>query len=420
MTIMSNNKLKVIIFILFFIVVSAGIWLTAYSEYVFSLVLQGKTHVELRLCEYYEDQGVKAKYLGMDASDKVEVESNLDTQTPGEYEITYTMAHLTVTRHITVGDEMEPVIQLNESGTPEILLGEEYEEEGYSAFDNNGTDLTDEVEVIAGELNKAGNAQIWYKVTDADGNCTAVAREINVLPNTEYDAAGLPICMYHYVYDKNEPPENLNKKYKNYIEQNDLIEEFEWLKAEGYYFPTWEEVRAYVDGELILPEKSIVICFDDAAQDFLDYGVPVIDQCEIPTTCFIVTKWSGDDKVRKYQSTYLTYQSHSHDMHKGGGSIGHGGIFTALSHDEALQDLLTSIEICGNGDAFAYPYGDYTQECRDIVEEAGFDCAVTTVYGKAYPGMDPMLLPRIRMNNDQTLEQFISMVAPPETEEYEY
>ena len=52
------------------------------------------------------------------------------------------------------------------------------------------------------------------------------------------------------------------------------------------------------------------------------------------------------------------------------------------------------------------------------VEEAGFDCAVTTVYGKAYPGMDPMLLPRIRMNNDQTIEQFISMVAPPETEEY--
>lgn len=414
---MNNTKLKVVTFVLFFFVVSAAIWLVAYSEYVFSLVLQGKSHVELRLCEYYEDEGVEARYLAGDGSDRVEIDSNLDTQTPGEYEITYTMAHLSVTRYITVGTEMDPVIELSGSETPEILLGEEYEEEGYYAHDD-GLDLTYQVEVLSDEINKAGAAKIWYKVTDADGNCTAVARNVEVLPNTDFDTPGLPICMYHYVYDENDPPENLEKKYKNYIEQKDLAEEFEYLKDEGYYFPTWEEVRAYVDGELILPEKSIVICFDDAAQDFLDYGIPVIEECQVPVTCFIVTEWSGEEKVRKYKSDYVTYQSHSHDMHKGGGSIGHGGIFTVLSEEEALADLQKSIEICGNDDAFAYPYGDYTDACRDYVEAAGFDCAVTTVYGKAYPGMDPMLLPRIRMNNDQTIEQFISMVAPPETEEY--
>lgn len=415
---MSNSKLKVIVFVLFFFVVSAAIWLVAYSEYVFSLVLQGKSHVELRLCEYYEDEGVEARFLAMDGSDKVEVNSNLDTQTPGEYVITYTMAHLSVTRHITVGNEMDPVIELAGYDTPEILLGEEYEEEGYRAYDDDGSDLTDQVEVLANDIKKSGNAEILYKVTDSDGNCTAVARDINVLPNTEYDTSGLPICMYHYVYDENDPPEKLHQKYKNYIEQKDLAEEFNYLKDEGYYFPTWDEVRAYVDGELILPEKSIVICFDDAAQDFLDYGIPVIEECQVPVTCFIVTEWSGEEKVRKYASDYVTYQSHSHDMHKGGGNIGHGGIFTALSEEDALADLQKSIEICGNGDAFAYPYGDYTDACRDYVEMAGFDCAVTTVYGKAYPGMDPMLLPRIRMNNDQTMDQFISMVAPPETEGY--
>ncbi len=415
---MNNTRLKVVTFVLFFFVVSAAIWLVAYSEYVFSLVLQGKSHVELRLCEYYEDEGVEARYLAMDGANRVEVQSDLDTQTPGEYTITYKMAHLTVQRHITVGDEMDPVIELAGYETPEILLGNEYEEEGYYAYDDDGTDITDQVEVVSDELIKAGEANIWYKATDSDGNCTAVARKIEVLPNTEFETPGLPICMYHYVYDENDPPENLEKKYKNYIEQKDLAEELNWLKDEGYYFPTWEEVRAYADGELILPEKSIVLCFDDAAQDFLDYGIPVIEECQVPVTCFIVTEWSGEEKVRKYKSDYVTYQSHSHDMHKGGGKIGHGGIFTALSHEDALADLQTSIEICGNGDAFAYPYGDYTDECRNIVEEAGFDCAVTTVYGKAYPGMDPMLLPRVRMNNDQTMEQFISMVAPPETEEY--
>ncbi|MBQ1406695.1 MAG: polysaccharide deacetylase family protein, partial [Eubacterium sp.] len=107
---------------------------------------------------------------------------------------------------------------------------------------------------------------------------------------------------------------------------------------------------------------------------------------------------------KKYE--HITLQSHSYDMHRPGGNIGHGGVFTALSHDEALDDLKKSIKILGNHDAFAYPFGDYTEECRDVVEEAGFLCAFTTEYGKVYPGDDPMLLPRMRVNGSPTVEEF--------------
>lgn len=410
---MNNTKLKALIIVLLFVVVSGAIWLTAYSKFVFSLYLKGDANVELRLAEFYEDPGVEATRFGRDVTEEVEIRSTLDTQTEGEYTISYSLGYLEVTRNITVEGKMDPVIELIEADSTDILLGDAFTETGFRAYDDDGTDITAAVEVTGNDFTRAGVNEIIYKVTDKDGNCTAVTRKINVIPNTDTDAAGLPICMYHYVYDENEPPEDLMKKYKNYIEQDDLKEELEWLKAEGYYFPTWEEVRSYVDGELLLPEKSIVLCFDDAQKDFLEYGIPVIDECQVPVTCFIVTDWSGREKVRKYSSDYVTYQSHSHDMHKAGGNIGHGGVFTALTEEEALQDLLISIEICGNDDAFAYPFGDYTQECRNTVEKAGFECAVTTVYGKAYPGMDPMLLPRVRMNNDQTLEQFKSMVAPP-------
>ena len=118
------------------------------------------------------------------------------------------------------------------------------------------------------------------------------------------------------------------------------------------------------------------------------------------------------EKIKEYRSRYVTYESHSDDMHRAGGYIGHGGIFTAMPEEEALADLKRSIKICGSGDAFAYPYGDYTEGCRDIVEKAGFLCAVTTQYGKAYPGDDPLLLPRIRMSMGQSLESFRGMVSP--------
>ncbi len=99
-------------------------------------------------------------------------------------------------------------------------------------------------------------------------------------------------------------------------------------------------------------------------------------------------------------------------MHRGGGHRGHGGIFTALPREEAVADLKKSIDIVGNSDAFAYPYGDYTEECEAAVREAGFKCAVTTTNGKVCPGDNPFKLSRQRMVHGQSLEHFKYMVSP--------
>ncbi len=95
--------------------------------------------------------------------------------------------------------------------------------------------------------------------------------------------------MYHYVYDENDPPEDLNKRFGNYISAQALEEELNWLNSEGYYYPTWKEVREYIDGKLKLPDKSIVLCFDDGAKSFLENGIPVLEKCKVPATCFMIT-----------------------------------------------------------------------------------------------------------------------------------
>ena len=220
-----------------------------------------------------------------------------------------------------------------------------------------------------------------YKATDPKGKEISAQRTVTVTPNKEYGAKGLPICMYHYVYDANSVPENLNS---NYIEVGTLEEELKYLHENDYYFPTWKEVREYLDGERILPDKSIVLSFDDGPL-YIELAIPLFEK-------------------------YLTLESHTDNMHRGGGTYGHGGIFPALSKEEALADLKKSIEYCGNGDALAYPFGDYTAECEQTVEEAGFLCAVTTEPGKCYPGDDPYALTRVRMLGSQSLDQFISEI----------
>ena len=238
-----------------------------------------------------------------------------------------------------------------------------------------------------------------------------VEKDVRTVKNTateeHHKTNGLAICMYHYVYDKDNPPDKINS---NYIEVDALEEELKYLVENDYYFPTWREVRKYIDGDLLLPEKSVVLSFDDGSKNFLELGVPLFEKYKIPVTSFLITKNNGEEKVAKYASDYVTFQSHSHDMHRSGGTIGHGGIFTALSVEEAVDDLKTSTKICKNDDAFAYPYGDYSDSCIEAVSKAGFLCAVTTKYGRAYPGDNPHLLPRIRMSHGQSLEEFIYMI----------
>ena len=404
---------KIAIAALAVVIMGIALFTTVYYTMQLSLSLNGPDEMTIGLNGLYEEKGAKACVGGRDASDRVQITGSVDTSTPGTYTLKYEIETLTVERKVTVTDKMKPELILEGDDTMELMLGETFEEPGYRAADENGRDITGDVKVTGTELTRAGENQIKYTVSDSRGNTTQLMRSVNVLPNTEYDAAGLPVCMYHYVYDENDPPEDLYNRFGNYISQQELEKELNWLNEEGYYFPTWKEVREYIDGELMLPDKSIVITFDDGSRSFLDYGIPVLEKCRVPSTSFVITSTDGEKKIAGYQSDYVTYQSHSDNMHRPGGNIGHGGIFTALSYDEALADLQKSIEICGSSDAFAYPYGDYNEGCRQVVEDAGFLCAVTTQAGKAYPGDNPMLLPRVRMSLGQSLDQFISMVQPP-------
>ncbi|MDD6646665.1 MAG: polysaccharide deacetylase family protein [Firmicutes bacterium] len=405
---------KIAIAALAVVIMGIALFTTVYYTMQLSLSLNGPEEMTIGLNGLYEEKGAKACVGGRDASDRVQITGSVDTSTPGTYTLKYEIETLTVERKVTVTDKMKPELILEGDDTMELMLGEDFEEPGYRAADENGRDITGDVKVTGTELTRAGENQIKYTVSDSRGNTTQLIRSVNVLPNTEYDAAGLPVCMYHYVYDENDPPEDLYNRFGNYISQQELEKELNWLNEEGYYFPTWKEVREYIDGELMLPDKSIVITFDDGSRSFLDYGIPVLEKCCVPATSFVITSNDGEKKIAGYQSDYVTYQSHSDNMHRPGGNIGHGGIFTALSYDEALADLQKSIEICGTSDAFAYPYGDYNDSCRQVVEDAGFLCAVTTQAGKAYPGDDPMLLPRVRMSLGQSIDQFISMVQPPD------
>lgn len=409
-----NSRLKTLVIIMALAVAVFGVANFAINYYTNNsyMTLNGDRHVEVGLNGLYEDPGAKAVIAGFDASSLVDTEGKVDTSTPGTYKVTYSCGHFNVSRTIKVLDHMSPEVALLGEESYTVKLPEIFQDPGCAAIDEDGNNITDSVKITGNDFRKAGVHNVKYTATDSKGRSTQITRKVTVEPNKKYKTPGIAICMYHYVYDEKDPPADLHDRWGNYIGAAALTEEINWLKSEDYYFPTWKEIRMYVDGEMVLPEKSVVLTFDDCSKTFLKYGIPVLEKCQVTATSFVITSQDGEKKMAEYPSKYVDYESHSDNMHRGGGNIGHGGIFTAISHDAGLADLQKSIDIVGNNKAFAYPYGDYNASAISIVKEAGFLCAVTTQPGRIHPGDNPYLLNRQRMSLDQSLKSFQDKVKP--------
>lgn len=307
-------------------------------------------------------------------------------------------------------DPGDIVIGLNGDENTYVLTGEDYLEAGAHAAEPTDGILNDKIE-ISGDVDtsKAGDYTVTYRVKDSAGHVAEATRTVHVVDTMETQQDGIPIVMYHYVYSADNPPDDLNS---NYILDTDLDAQLQYLAENDYYFPSYPELKAFIEGTHSLPAKSIVLTFDDGQSGVFTLGGPLFEKYHIPVTSFIICNNSdAGDVVVTYQNPYISFQSHSFGMHQAGGTVGHGGLISALSKDEIIEDLEHAQQILGTTEAFAYPFGDVTDDGRAAVEEAGILCAFTTKNAWAHVGDDVRSLPRVRMNGDTSLDGFISLIS---------
>jgi len=169
--------------------------------------------------------------------------------------------------------------------------------------------------------------------------------------------------------------------------------------------------------------------------DLRGYGIGCYDICEDRTECLgkiindlkylsfhdrarVVTDLPDILKVPAPVGLMMTEKDvnvlHRRSMGIGGHTVNHP-ILSRLSTQQARQELengkQTLEQIIGERVAlFAYPNGkpgnDYQQEHADMVKQAGFDAAVSTVWGVAAKESDLYQLPRFTPW-DQNIAKFI-------------
>lgn len=315
-------------------------------------------------------------------------------------------------QEINVKDSESPVLTIVGESEINIAQGSIYQELGCSALDNCDGDLTTKINIEnTVDTSKIGTYTVTYTVKDTSENSATISRKVNVVSKdnkniSTFKTAGIPVLMYHFFYDKNTGDTG---KDANCMEIHDFESQLKYLVENNYYFPSWDEVKNYIDGKSCLPSHSIVLTVDDGNQTFFDLAIPVIEKYNVKVTSFVVTSWiQSSDYLKQFDSNKIIFESHSHDMHRAG-SDGKGRFLT-LSYDSAYTDVTTSKSFIGNATVFCYPFGHYNDNCIKVLKNAGYDLAFTTKYGRIRPGDNRYLLTRIRMSKGESLNSFIKKV----------
>ncbi len=123
-----------------------------------------------------------------------------------------------------------------------------------------------------------------------------------------------------------------------------FIGEIEYMRTHGYTFIGMDQVREANRGKLSLPEKSVMLTFDDAYISFYSNVVPILEIYNLPAVLAICSSWMGDGPPKDIVAPLMSWQqakemvehplvtvaSHSHDLHKAlqynpQGNTGHVG-----------------------------------------------------------------------------------------------
>jgi len=213
----------------------------------------------------------------------------------------------------------------------------------------------------------------------------------------------VPILMYHYL---SEPPAYADAIRLNLSVTPTLFEEhLAYLQAEGYETISLETLYLAMTEQRSLPEKPIILSFDDGYRDAYEYAFPLLKKYDYTATFFVFTQ-----PIDTYNIDFLTWEMIT-EMHEAGMEFGSHSYTHPDMRNRDVDFLI--YQILGSKEAiearigkpvkfFCYPSGKYDQQVIDVLASANFWGAVTTRWGSHYSFANRFEMSRIRMNGGDT------------------
>lgn len=208
----------------------------------------------------------------------------------------------------------------------------------------------------------------------------------------KHHPAHIPALMYHKVLPVAE-----KSQHKIFVTCDQFMQHMQFLSKKGFTPITFKDYFRYLDGEQSLdffPKKPIFITFDDGYKNNLIYALPILKKFDFKCVLFALgnaqmtcNEWDvrhGEPAHELMDAKELAQMAEA-GVEIGAHTLSHPDL-TSLSAEVAFQEIIqskTNLEkITGQSViSFAYPYGYYNDDIKQLVIEAGFECAVATDTG---------------------------------------
>lgn len=187
-----------------------------------------------------------------------------------------------------------------------------------------------------------------------------------------YNDKGIPVLMYHSI--------NYEKDNELMVPKETFREQMNYLKENGYTTLTLDELYDFFLNNKPVPEKSVVITFDDGYKDNYINAYPILKEFNFKAVVFVITNnmnnhnnFITSEQAIELDNNGMEIQSHT---------VNHEKLYT-LDYDSQLKTLKESKRFLENLlkkeiSYIAYPYGVFNNTTIRATEDAGYKMAFTT------------------------------------------
>jgi peptidoglycan/xylan/chitin deacetylase (PgdA/CDA1 family) len=227
-------------------------------------------------------------------------------------------------------------------------------------------------------------------------------------------STSVPVLMYHEVSPTPHP------SFRRYtVTVRAFTWQMRWLAARGYQAIDMDALLRARMGQGSLPERPVLITFDDGFQGAIDHAVPVLRAHEFTAVFYLVTGLMGTTSRWMLPELGLELPLITWDSARALAAAGFQCGTHTVTHPRLasleparcraeLVDARRRLEDELGRPAvhLAYPYGSYDPGVQALAAEAGYVTACSTRAGLSMVDDDPLAIHRVTVYGHDSLFDF--------------
>jgi peptidoglycan/xylan/chitin deacetylase (PgdA/CDA1 family) len=227
------------------------------------------------------------------------------------------------------------------------------------------------------------------------------------------ETATLPILMYHHVNDLPRTVTDAQLRDLT-VPTRSFKHHLEFLESTGVQTVSLDELIEHLEGGPPLPERAVILSFDDGYEDNYRLAYPLLRQYRMTATFFVVANLVGQpgymtwEQLREMQRHGMSIESHSLD-HLDLSIQPRAELQRQLFESRRKLDLNLPRPVR----FLAYPSGAYNPLVISATKLAGYRAAVSINHGHVQRRTGIYELNRVRVKGAETIDSLVAKVAPP-------